>query len=60
MAIREFIANPLSRLTADPVLRAFFDRSAPPLAPAYVVSAPKPTRLTGGESRPLPRLAEFA
>ena len=60
MAIARTTPNPLSRLTADPVLRAFFNRSEPPPAPAYAVSAPKPPRLIDGEQKPLPRVAEFA
>ena len=60
MAVCQNIPNPLSRLTADPVLRAFFNLSEPPPAPAYAVSAPKPPRLTDGERKPLPRVAGFA
>ena len=60
MAIARNTANPLSRLTADSVLRAFFNRSEPPAASAYAVAAPKPPRLIDGERKLLPRVAEFA
>ena len=61
MATYQSTANPLSRLTADPVLRAFFNRSAPPPpAPAYAIAAPKPPRLTDGVRKALPRVAEIA
>ena len=60
MADRPDISNPLSRLTADPVLRAFFNRSAPPPTPAFVFGAPKPPSLIDGERKALPLEVEFA
>ena len=54
MATRAHTTISLSRLTRDPVLRAFFDRSGPDAAAPLAAPAPrKPTPPAAAEARAL-------
>jgi hypothetical protein len=52
--------TPLSRLSRDPVVRAFLDRSARDAGQAFAVPAANPPTLSGGAAKPVRRVLELA
>ena len=60
MAKRPDTTIPLSRLARDPVLRAFFERSARDSGPAFAIPATNPPSLSGGAAAPVAHVLELA
>lgn len=53
------IRIPLSSLSRDPIVAAFFRRGERDLGDAFAVPAPREPVLTGGQAKSLPRQLEL-